>query len=91
MPRRASSGGQPTLGARGEPAHKRYGDVDFVDLNMGCPMDLVCGKGGGAALMKRKRKVEDIVRNGLAKLGCPMTLKMRTGWDEGTKLAHTMV
>ena len=65
-------------------------DVDFVDLNMGCPIDLVCGKGGGASLMRRHKKVAEIVAHGLARLGCPMTLKMRTGWDEDPKLAHTM-
>ena len=28
-------------------------DVDFVDLNMGCPIELVCRKGGGAALQSQ--------------------------------------
>ena len=30
-----------------------YTDIDFVDVNVGCPIDLVCNKGGGAALMTR--------------------------------------
>ena len=64
-------------------------DVDFVDLNMGCPIELVCRKGGGAALQKRRKKVP-VVFHGLRRLNCPLTLKMRTGWDETPKLAHTM-
>ncbi|KAH8044659.1 tRNA dihydrouridine synthase [Aureococcus anophagefferens] len=68
----------------------KYGDVDFVDLNMGCPIDLVCSKGGGAALMRRNKKVRSILEMGLERLSVPMTLKMRTGWDEDPKLAHTM-
>ena len=40
-------------------------DVDFVDLNMGCPIELVCRKGGGAALQKRRKKVQEIVFHGL--------------------------
>ena len=65
-------------------------DVDFVDLNMGCPIELVCRKGGGAALQKRRKKVQEIVFHGLRRLNCPLTIKMRTGWDETPKLAHTM-
>lgn len=65
-------------------------DVDFVDLNMGCPIELVCKKGAGAALQKRRKKVQEIVFSGLRQLDCPLTIKMRTGWDETPKLAHTM-
>lgn len=35
--------------------------VDFVDINMGCPIDLVCDKGMGAALMGRTRKLRGII------------------------------
>ena len=36
--------------------------VDFVDLNLGCPLDLVCNKGAGSALMVRPGKLERVVR-----------------------------
>lgn len=35
--------------------------VDFVDINMGCPIDLVCEKGMGAALMGRTHKLRGII------------------------------
>ncbi|KAG2464777.1 DUS3L synthase, partial [Polypterus senegalus] len=37
-------------------------DVDFVDINVGCPIDLVYNKGGGCGLMNRVNKFEQIVR-----------------------------
>uniref|UniRef100_A0A2I2ZI92 tRNA-dihydrouridine(47) synthase [NAD(P)(+)] n=1 Tax=Gorilla gorilla gorilla TaxID=9595 RepID=A0A2I2ZI92_GORGO len=37
-------------------------EVDFVDINVGCPIDLVYKKGGGCALMNRSTKFQQIVR-----------------------------
>uniref|UniRef100_A0A8C0IKP1 tRNA-dihydrouridine(47) synthase [NAD(P)(+)] n=1 Tax=Chelonoidis abingdonii TaxID=106734 RepID=A0A8C0IKP1_CHEAB len=37
-------------------------EMDFVDINVGCPIDLVYKKGGGCALMNRSNKFEQIVR-----------------------------
>lgn len=39
----------------------RTSQLDFVDINMGCPIDLVCDKGMGAALMSRRRKLKGII------------------------------
>jgi tRNA-dihydrouridine synthase 3 len=43
-----------------------HANVDFVDVNMGCPIDLVVDKGCGSALMTRPHKIHDLVR-GLTK------------------------
>lgn len=36
-------------------------NVDFIDLNMGCPIDLIYKRGGGSALMERRKKLEEII------------------------------
>ncbi|CAB3986109.1 tRNA-dihydrouridine(47) synthase [NAD(P)(+)]-like, partial [Paramuricea clavata] len=37
-------------------------EIDFIDVNVGCPIDLVFNKGAGSALMERSRRFEEIVR-----------------------------
>ena len=34
--------------------------IDFIDLNLGCPIDLVCQKGGGSALLERKSRLNEV-------------------------------
>jgi tRNA-dihydrouridine synthase 3 len=66
--------------------------ADFVDLNLGCPIDLVCQKGGGAALMQREKRLQSSLLGILTTLHkCPITIKMRTGWDEKTPTAHDLI
>ena len=65
--------------------------VDFVDLNLGCPLDMICKKGAGAFLMKRSNKLKECLEGITSTLSCPITIKMRTGWDEGHPFAHKLV
>ncbi|CBJ31922.1 conserved unknown protein [Ectocarpus siliculosus] len=65
--------------------------MDFVDINMGCPIDLVCDKGMGAALMGRSRKLRGIIAGMSSQLTCPLTVKMRVGWDEKKPNADVVV
>ncbi|PKI82890.1 Dus3p [Malassezia vespertilionis] len=54
--------------------------LDFVDVNCGCPIDLVYNKGGGSALLDHANKLGRIVRGMNAALGeIPLTIKLRTG------------
>jgi len=53
--------------------------IDFVDINIGCPIDLVFKQGAGSALMGRFGKFEQIVRGMNYVLDIPLTVKMRTG------------
>lgn len=53
--------------------------VDFLDINIGCPIDLVFKQGAGSALMGRLGKFEQIVRGMKYVLDIPLTVKMRTG------------
>ncbi|XP_008835142.1 tRNA-dihydrouridine(47) synthase [NAD(P)(+)]-like [Nannospalax galili] len=66
-------------------------DVDFVDINVGCPIDLVYKKGGGCALMNRSTKFQQIVRGVNEVLDVPLTVKMRTGVQERVSLAHRLL
>ncbi|XP_055473772.1 tRNA-dihydrouridine(47) synthase [NAD(P)(+)]-like [Psammomys obesus] len=66
-------------------------DVDFVDINVGCPIDLVYKKGGGCALMNRSAKFQQIVRGVNEVLDVPLTVKMRTGVQERVSLAHRLL
>lgn len=54
---------------------------DFIDINMGCPAPKVAGNGGGSALMREPRLAEEIVRAVVSAVNVPVTVKMRTGYD----------
>ena len=56
--------------------------ADFVDVNLGCPIDVFCRKGLGAALMRKPRKVERIVEAIRAAIDVPLSVKMRLGYDD---------
>ncbi|XP_023265691.1 tRNA-dihydrouridine(47) synthase [NAD(P)(+)]-like isoform X2 [Seriola lalandi dorsalis] len=66
-------------------------DVDFVDINSGCPIDLVYKKGGGCGLMTRTRKFEQIVKGMNCVLDVPLTVKIRTGVQEKSNVAHRLI
>lgn len=53
----------------------------FIDINMGCPAPKVAASGGGALLMKEPELAAEIVRQTARAVSCPVTVKMRAGWD----------
>ena len=71
------------LAAGARVAVERYGPVDAVDINMGCPVKKVCCHGAGAAMLKDPLLVERTVRKVVAAVApVPVTVKLRAGWDE---------
>ena len=54
---------------------------DIIDINMGCPVPKIVGNGSGSALMKDPKRAAEIVRETVKNAGCPVTVKMRIGWD----------
>lgn len=58
-----------------------------IDLNMGCPMKKIVSNGEGSALMKDPDKIYRIVSAVCSAVDLPVTVKMRTGWDEYSKNA----
>ena len=57
---------------------------------MGCPAKKVCNKAAGSALMQNEKLVEDIIKIRRQSVDVPVTLKMRTGWDDDNKNAPTI-
>lgn len=74
-------GSEPEIMAEAARAALRF-DPDFIDINMGCPAPKVAGNGGGSALMREPRLAAEIVKAVVAAVNVPVTVKMRTGWDE---------
>lgn len=56
--------------------------ADIVDINMGCPAPKVVKNGDGSRLLLDLEKVEKIVRAAVSSSLVPVTVKMRTGWDQ---------
>jgi len=56
--------------------------ADIVDLNMGCPMPKITGKGKGSALMRDVTGTALILRALKKALSVPFTIKIRGGWDD---------
>ena len=59
-------------------------DVDFIDINMGCPVGKVVKNGDGSALMREPDKAGRIVEAVKASVSCPVTAKIRRGFDKGS-------
>ncbi|KAJ7675536.1 hypothetical protein B0H17DRAFT_1080633 [Mycena rosella] len=73
-------------------AQECAGGVDFVDLNCGCPIDLVFKTGSGAALLDNVNRLGKIVRGMSRALGeIPVTVKLRTGVKDGKNTAHKLM
>lgn len=64
-------------------AARRLVEMGFeaIDLNMGCPMAKVNGRGGGARMMCDTGGACGVVEAVLAAVEVPVTVKMRLGWD----------
>ena len=64
--------------------------AQIIDINMGCPAKKVCNKAAGSALMKDEALVKDILNAVVNAVDIPVTLKIRTGWDQSNKNAETI-
>ncbi len=59
---------------------------DIIDLNFGCPVKKVAGKGAGAGLLRDIPKMLEITRAVVDTVKLPVTVKTRLGWDENSKI-----
>ncbi|TFK53220.1 FMN-linked oxidoreductase [Heliocybe sulcata] len=68
------------------------GGLDFVDLNCGCPIDLVFKQGSGSALLDAPARLGKILVGMNRALGeIPLTIKLRTGVKEGKNTVHKVM
>ena len=54
---------------------------DLIDINFGCPVKKVAGKGAGAGMLKNIPLMLDITREVVKAVKLPVTVKTRLGWD----------
>ena len=67
-------------------------DIDFLDVNCGCPIDLVFNKGAGSALMTHPTRLARSLVGMSRVLGeIPLTIKIRTGISNTQPIAHKLV
>lgn len=57
-------------------------NADVIDLNFGCPAKKVVRNGSGSAIMKSPEFAGEIVSKVSESASCPVTVKIRSGWDD---------
>ena len=56
----------------------------FIDINFGCPAPKITGNGEGSAMMRDPGRIAQVVRAAADATRLPVTVKIRSGWDENT-------
>ena len=59
---------------------------EIIDLNFGCPVKKVAGKGAGAGLLRDIPKMLEITAAVVKAVKLPVTVKTRLGWDEDSRI-----
>ena len=59
---------------------------DILDLNFGCPVKKVAGKGAGSGMLRDIPKLLAITREVVKAVNIPVTVKTRLGWDDNSKI-----
>ena len=62
-----------------------YG-CDLVDINFGCPVSKIAGRGAGSGMMREPDKMVMITKMIVDAVHKPVTVKTRLGWDENSKI-----
>ena len=60
--------------------------ADIVDINFGCPVSKIAGRGAGSGMMKEPDKMVAITKAVVEAVGKPVTVKTRLGWDDNSKI-----
>lgn len=63
---------------------------DIIDINFGCPVKKVAGKGAGAGMLRDIPKMLEITKAVVEAVKLPVTVKTRLGWDHESKIIVTL-
>ena len=77
-------GHEPDVMAEAAVMAREISGADIIDINMGCPVGKVVKSGDGSALMRTPELAEEIIKSVVKSAGCPVTVKFRKGWDNGS-------
>ncbi len=59
---------------------------EVIDINFGCPVSKIAGRGAGSGMMREPDKMVAITKAVVEAVRKPVTVKTRLGWDEGSKI-----
>ncbi len=76
-------GSDPSCMADGARLAEEISGADIIDINMGCPVGKIVKSGDGSALMRDPDKAMKIIEAVRKSVSCPVTVKIRKGWDKG--------
>ena len=60
--------------------------ADLVDINFGCPVSKIAGRGAGSGMMREPDKMVAITKAVVEAVKKPVTVKTRLGWDDNSKI-----
>ncbi|HCY72866.1 MAG TPA: tRNA dihydrouridine synthase DusB, partial [Rikenellaceae bacterium] len=60
--------------------------ADIIDINFGCPVSKIAGRGAGSGMMREPDKLVAITKAVVDAVKKPVTVKTRLGWDENSKI-----
>ncbi len=78
-------GAEPAAMAEAAGLVAEHAAPDFIDINFGCPVKKVVKRNGGSGCLKDLDLVQDIIRAVRSAVDIPVTVKIRSGWDEATR------
>jgi tRNA-dihydrouridine synthase B len=82
-------GGEPAKMAAAAQIVEGMG-ADIVDVNMGCPVAKIARHSAGCSLMRQPEHAASVIAAMTQAVKIPVTVKMRAGWNDGTRNAPTL-
>jgi len=77
-------GSDPACMGEGAALAVEISGADFIDINSGCPVGKIVKSGDGSAMMKNPENTQRVIEAVIKSVKCPVTIKIRKGWDKGS-------